>query len=130
MAFKWAQDDPRFQRTLQKLRAMTPESKAIFDAGSAEAAWAKTNAAKRLRLMQIGNELRNRERRFNITMDYQRGLAQQRKKAFRGRKRQERFANILGAAGVGISGLLSHKRNILNLRQARRTQQLLERISK
>lgn len=129
MAFQWAQDDPRFQRTLQKMRAMSPESRAIFNAGAAEEAWAATDAAKSLRLMQIGNELQNQKRSFQINMDYRRGqqdlrrqeLAQsahQSRRARHDRSRENRWGMIMGATNLGTTALLSRMRNRSAQREA------------
>ena len=124
----WAHDDPRFQRTLQKMRAMSPESKAIFNSAAAAESFAGKEAAKQLRLLQMGNDLRNRRRRFNINMDYKKGASHLRDRALSHTKRQAKFENILGALNVGATGLLSHMKNKQNLRQARRTNELFERL--
>ncbi len=143
---RWAQDDPKFQRTLQKMAAMSPESKAIFNASAAEGAWAVTDAAKNLRLMQISNDLKNRKKSFEINMDYKRaGLDYKKKKlsnlfayqqgqqhltdkALRSQKRQDKYGNILGVLNLGVTGVLGSLKNKQNLRQANRTNNLLERI--
>ncbi len=128
MAFQWAQDDPKFQRQLQKMAAMGPESKAIFNAGAAEEAWASTNAAKNLRLMQIGNDLKNRKKSFQINMNYKRRNQQLREKAFGHQKRQDRYGTILGALNLGVTGATSYMKNKSSLRQAKRTNDLYERL--
>lgn len=125
---QWAQDDPKFQRTLQKLAAMSPSSKAIFNSAVAEEAWAATNAAKKLRLMQIGNDLKNRKKSFQINMNYKRGMQHLSDKALGYRKRQDKYGTALGLLNLGTTGLLSSMRNKAARRQADRTNMLLERL--
>jgi Mg2+/Co2+ transporter CorB len=128
MAFKWAHDDPKFQRTLQKVAAQSPETGVLNESIAAEEIWAKKNAARNFRLMRIGNELKNRERSFQINMDYKRGQLSQSKSALRHGKRQATAGNILSLLGVGVSGLMTHRANKRNLAQTRRTNRILDKI--
>jgi hypothetical protein len=58
--------DPRLQRSRQKMASLGPESRAIFNNASNTANFADTEGGRQLKLMQIGSRLQARKNALDI----------------------------------------------------------------
>ena len=106
--------DPRLQRTRQKIAALGPESRAIMNTATETAAFAKTQGARDLELMRIGTSLQNKRnaldiqrRQFsNLQASRASDLALQgrkfglQKEEYSDAKRQGKIALMLGGASI------------------------------
>ena len=93
------QNNPRYQRAIQKLRRMTPDQRAVLDSAFIDQQFAESHMGKVLNSMNIEA---NRKRRKSSVETARRQL-DRRQRAYEFGKKDRRMSNIIGAAGLGVN---------------------------
>jgi len=101
--------DPRLQRARQKIAAMNPAQRAIFNASTATASFASNEMAKDLQLTRIGNRLTSRRESFNLRNKIRKRDLSLSKKRYNFEKKQGKTATAISGLGILPTGYLSYK---------------------
>lgn len=91
--------DPRLQRSRQKMAALGPDSGAIFDNWSASSDFAERDAIKNLRLLRTGHRLKTQRENFKLRQQERMDQLNLAKDRFDFDRRQ----GIIGSAIAGAS---------------------------
>jgi len=86
------QDDPLYQRAVQKLNSLPPHIRAIFSTSGLDAQFAAKDMEKQLMLSKMGTAKRFGQQEYDLA-----------KKQYRFGKQQAQTANLLAALGLPIS---------------------------
>jgi len=92
--------DPRLQRTRQKMAALSPESGALFDNAAATGQFAKNDMMKQLALMRTGHALKTRRQNFQLRQQERYDRLNLAKDKFKFGKRQGKIATAISALGI------------------------------
>lgn len=128
------QDNPRYQRALQKLQRMSPDQRAIVDTAMLDESFGDAETRKMITSLQRGSEKKYRTKRLELSgraqtashdiqkqeLDLSRqGLAERtrsstamqnlRRKSFEYDKSQLPISTALGVANVGLSGYTGYQ---------------------
>jgi len=121
---------PQYQRMVQKIYRMSPHQKAILSTAVADKAFAGSQMANKLKLMEIGASKQYMDERLALQ---KKGLSQSyklRKKAIGIEKEEGRRAEAISLGGVVTSGFLAKKRLDLDIDIGRRLRALAGRWGK
>jgi hypothetical protein len=106
--FNW-QDNPRYQRIIQRIGAMRPEQRAILKSASADTAFANEDIRKYLASLSMAADEKYRNRALALRekeLDVSKNLAEQEADIA---KKQTRIGTGIAAANIPISGYFGMK---------------------
>lgn len=101
--------DPRLQRTRQKMAALSPESAALFDNAAATGDFAKNDMMRQLALMRTSHALKSRQENFANRQRERMGQLNLAKDKFDFEKSQGRTGAIISALGLIPQGYMGYK---------------------
>jgi hypothetical protein len=103
------QDNPRYQRYIQKIQAMRPDQRAILDTTLADETFADEAMRKQVRSLAIAADLANRKK----SLDLKEQAIGLRTNLIRDRmdedKKQGRLGNAIAMANVPLAGYLGYQ---------------------
>ena len=103
------QDSPQYQKMLQRISTMRPEQRAILNSAAVDEKFG--NEAMRSHLQGLINaaELKNKRTSLDISLTGSNERYNIAKEGMEFENKQNRMANIIGAAGVPLNAYLGYK---------------------
>lgn len=116
----WA-NNPRYQRSMQKIAALRPEHRAILQTVTADPQFADERMRKSIQSMITKTGNVNRERNFGLTKRITEGRNAMNRRNLSYNKGQNKHALALGVANLGLS-------TVGGIKQRKRDQEILDDI--
>lgn len=122
------QDNPRYERMIQKLSALRPDQKAIVDTAMLDEAFAGEAMKKHLASVSTAADIANRKKALDIQekgMGLRTNLLRDRMDFDKG---QQRWGTAISAANIPIAGYLGYEKMQADTEEARKNREFRDYI--